>query len=66
MQAYDVRGGMSRVFLAVDRLPQFVGGSTGEGPEHRGLTLLGADVGAFIRGRRRRRAGSPRTSRSSS
>jgi phytoene dehydrogenase-like protein len=49
MQDYDVRGCMSRVFLAVDRLPQFVGGSTGEGPEHRGLTLLGADVGAFIR-----------------
>ena len=47
MQDYDVRGAMSRVFLAVDRLPQFVGGSTGEGPEHRGLTLLGADVRTF-------------------
>ncbi|MFD9697575.1 phytoene desaturase family protein [Lentzea sp. NPDC059081] len=49
LEEYDVRGAMSRVFLAVDRLPQFTSGSVGEGPEHRGLTMLGADVDAFVR-----------------
>lgn len=49
MKNYDNRGCMSRVFLAVDRLPTFVGGSTGQGPEHRGLTLLGASVDSFSR-----------------
>ncbi|MXZ52027.1 MAG: NAD(P)/FAD-dependent oxidoreductase [Acidimicrobiaceae bacterium] len=46
---FDVRGSMARVFVAVDRLPQFVGCGPGEGPEHRGLTLLGAEVEAFER-----------------
>lgn len=47
MDQYDVRGSMARVFLALDRLPQFVGRPAGEGPEHRGLTLVGAEVDRF-------------------
>ncbi|MGW5445972.1 phytoene desaturase family protein [Streptomyces asiaticus] len=48
MGAYDVRGCMARSYFALDRLPEFVG-RKGEGPEHRGLTLLGADVDLFTR-----------------
>lgn len=44
---YDNRGSMARVFLAVDRLPDFVGCSPGEGPQHRGLSLLGAEIERF-------------------
>lgn len=46
---FDERGSMARVFLALDALPDFVGLPAGEGPQHRGLTLLGADVEAFER-----------------
>lgn len=46
---FDERGSMARVFLALDRLPDFVGCAPGEGPQHRGLTLLGADVENFQR-----------------
>ncbi|MFO1540132.1 MAG: phytoene desaturase family protein [Chloroflexota bacterium] len=46
---FDQRGSMARVFLALDRLPDFVGLPKGEGPVHRGLTLLGAEVAAFQR-----------------
>jgi phytoene dehydrogenase-like protein len=49
MSTFDVRGSMARVFVAVDRLPRFIGRPAGEGPEHRGLTLLGAEVEAFER-----------------
>jgi phytoene dehydrogenase-like protein len=49
ISTFDTRGSMARVFLAVDKLPQFIGSSTGEGPEHRGLTLLGAETSAFER-----------------
>ena len=45
----DNRGSMARVFLALDKLPDFVGLPTGEGPQHRGLTILGADVESFER-----------------
>jgi phytoene dehydrogenase-like protein len=45
----DARGSMGRVFLALDRLPDFVGCAPGEGPQHRGLTLLGAEVESFQR-----------------
>jgi phytoene dehydrogenase-like protein len=46
----DMRGSMARVHLLVDRLPQYVGMSSGEGPQHRGFTLLGATPAAFERG----------------
>ena len=49
IERFDVRGSMARVFLALDRLPDFVGCPPGEGPQHRGLTLLGAEVEAFER-----------------
>ena len=49
ISTFDTRGSMARVFLAVDKLPQFIKSSTGEGPEHRGLTLLGAETSAFER-----------------
>ena len=43
------RGTMARVFVAVDRLPEFIGRPDDEGPEHRGLTLLGAEEESFER-----------------
>jgi phytoene dehydrogenase-like protein len=49
IRRYDNRGSMARVFLALDRLPDFVGLPKGEGPVHRGLTLLGAHVEGFQR-----------------
>ena len=47
IEHYDARGSMARVFLALDELPDFVGCEPGEGPQHRGLTLLGAEVERF-------------------
>lgn len=47
LSRYDNRGSMARVFLAVERLPDFVGCPPGEGPQHRGLSLLGAEVERF-------------------
>jgi phytoene dehydrogenase-like protein len=49
LNRYDDRGSMARVLLALDRLPDFVGCDPGAGPQHRGLTLLGAEVEAFER-----------------
>jgi phytoene dehydrogenase-like protein len=49
IRRFDARGSMARVFLALDKLPDFVGLPKGEGPQHRGLTLLGADVEGFQR-----------------
>lgn len=49
MKKFDDRGSMARVFLALDKLPDFVGCTPGEGPQHRGLTLLGAEVESFER-----------------
>jgi phytoene dehydrogenase-like protein len=46
---FDQRGSMARVILALDALPDFVGMPAGEGPQHRGLTILGAEVEAFER-----------------
>lgn len=48
-ERFDARGSMARVFLALDALPDFVGLPLGEGPQHRGLTILGAEVEAFER-----------------
>jgi len=45
----DNRGSMARIFLALDRLPEFIGCEPGVGPQHRGLTLLGAEVESFER-----------------
>jgi phytoene dehydrogenase-like protein len=46
----DVRGSMARVFIALDGLPDFAGMPKGEGPQHRGLTLLGAEPARFEAG----------------
>jgi phytoene dehydrogenase-like protein len=46
----DMRGSMGRVHLLVDRLPQYFGMSSSEGPQHRGFTLLAATPAAFERG----------------
>ena len=46
---FDERGSMARVFLALDGLPDFIGCPPGMGPQHRGLTLLGAEVESFQR-----------------
>jgi len=46
----DMRGSMGRIHLLVDQLPQFVGMPPGEGPQHRGFTLLGATPAEFERG----------------
>ncbi len=46
---FDERGSMARVFLALDSLPDFIGCPPGMGPQHRGLTLLGAEVENFQR-----------------
>ncbi len=45
----DMRGTMARVHLLVDRLPQYAGLPSGEGPQHRGFTLLGGTVGEYER-----------------
>ncbi|MEI7778395.1 MAG: NAD(P)/FAD-dependent oxidoreductase [Actinomycetes bacterium] len=46
---FDQRGSMGRVLFALDKLPDFIGLPGGEGPQHRGLTLLGAEVESFER-----------------
>jgi phytoene dehydrogenase-like protein len=50
VRAFDVRGSMARVFIALEGLPDFAGLPRGEGPQHRGLTLLGADAARFEAG----------------
>ena len=45
----DMRGSMARLHLLVDRLPQYTGLPSGEGPQHRGFTLLGGTVEEFER-----------------
>jgi phytoene dehydrogenase-like protein len=45
----DMRGTMARVHLLVDRLPEYTGLPTGEGPQHRGFTLLGGTVDEYQR-----------------
>ena len=45
----DMRGTMARVHLLVDRLPQYTGLPSGEGPQHRGFTLLGGTVDEYER-----------------
>ena len=45
----DMRGSMARLHLLVDRLPQYTGLSAGEGPQHRGFTLLGGTVEEYER-----------------
>ena len=53
----DLRGSMGRIHLLVDQLPQYVGMSSGEGPQHRGFALLGATPAAFERGWEAQRRG---------
>jgi phytoene dehydrogenase-like protein len=45
----DMRGTMARVHLLVDRLPEYTGLPAGEGPQHRGFTLLGGTVDEYER-----------------
>ena len=45
----DMRGSMARLHLLVDRLPQYTGLPPGEGPQHRGFTLLGGTVHEYER-----------------
>ncbi|MBL0373450.1 NAD(P)/FAD-dependent oxidoreductase [Rhizobium sp. KVB221] len=48
IQDYDMRGTMARVYLAVDRLPEFIGfGSSQPGPEHEGHLFLGPSMDLF-------------------
>lgn len=50
VKRFDYRGSMARVFLALDKLPQFKGTPEGETPFHRGLGFLGADTQRFEAG----------------
>jgi phytoene dehydrogenase-like protein len=45
----DMRGTMARVHLLVDRLPQYTCLPAGEGPQHRGFTLLGGTTDEYER-----------------
>jgi len=45
----DMRGTMGRVHLLVDELPHYTGLAEGEGPQHRGFTLLGGTVDEYER-----------------
>lgn len=46
----DSSGSMARVHLLVDELPHYRGHDAGEGPQHRGFTLLGGTPDAYERG----------------
>ena len=51
IRAYDMRGSMARVYLAVDELPRFIGfDSSSPGPEHEGHVFLGPSVDTFEAG----------------
>lgn len=45
----DHSGSMARVHLLVDELPHYRGQEAGEGPQHRGFTLLGGTPDAYER-----------------
>jgi phytoene dehydrogenase-like protein len=45
----NMRGTMARLHLLVDRLPQYTGLPAGEGPQHRGFSLLGGTPDEFAR-----------------
>ena len=48
VRALDFRGSMARVHLASNVLPHYIGfDSPEEGPQHRGHTMLGADIERF-------------------
>jgi phytoene dehydrogenase-like protein len=49
VQAVDSTGTMARVHLLTDELPHYVGFEPGEGPQHRGFTLLGGTHDAYER-----------------
>lgn len=53
----DVRGSMARVHLLVDQLPHYRGLPAGEGPQHRGLALLGGLPEVYQRGWEAQRRG---------
>jgi phytoene dehydrogenase-like protein len=46
----DMRGSMARVHMLVDELPHYKGLPAGEGPQHRGFSLVGATPADFERG----------------
>lgn len=45
----DSSGSMARVHLLVDELPHYLGFDAGEGPQHRGFSLLGGTPEAYER-----------------
>lgn len=45
----DNGGTMGRVHFVLNKLPQYVGFEDGEGPQHRGFTLLGGSPAAILR-----------------
>lgn len=47
VESLDFRGSMARVHLLVNELPQYLGMPEGEGPQHRGFTLLGGTPAAY-------------------
>jgi phytoene dehydrogenase-like protein len=49
LKGIDMRGSMALVHLLTNRLPMYLGLSEGEGPQHRGFTLLGAALAEFDR-----------------
>ncbi len=49
LEAFDVRGSMALVHLLTDELPRYIGLPEGEGPQHRGFTLLGTTLAEFER-----------------
>jgi phytoene dehydrogenase-like protein len=49
VEALDFRGSMARVHLLVNELPAYAGLPAGEGPQHRGFTLLGGTPAAYDR-----------------
>ena len=49
VDAIDLRGSMALVHLLTDRLPRYLGTAEGEGPQHRGFTLLGTTLTEFER-----------------
>lgn len=47
VSALDMRGSEAHLLIALDGLPEFRGMPAGPGPQHRGLTLLGAEEGRY-------------------
>lgn len=53
----DMRGSEAHLLVALEELPQFTGFPAGPGPQHRGLSLLGADEEHYERAHDAQRLG---------